>query len=58
MYYLGLCCVWHVPSFFAEIAVRIYCAAENASTSVLFHNYLQKEILNEKRINYILKEYS
>lgn len=26
-YYAGLAVVWHVPSFFAELAVRVYCAS-------------------------------
>jgi hypothetical protein len=35
-YYAGLAVVWHVPSFFCELAVRVYCSAENATTTVLF----------------------
>ncbi len=27
LYFLGLTVVWHVPSFFAELAVRVYCSA-------------------------------
>ena len=48
--------VWHVPSFFAELAVRVYCASENAMTSVLFREYLRKEIFNERRLKAILKD--
>ena len=55
-YFAGLCVVWHVPSFFAELAVRVYCASENAMTSVLFREYLRKEIFNERRLKAILKD--
>lgn len=26
-YFGGLAAVWHIPSFFAELAVRVYCSA-------------------------------
>jgi hypothetical protein len=26
-YYVGLTIVWHIPSFFSELAVRVYCSA-------------------------------
>ena len=26
-YFVGLTAVWHIPSFFAELAVRVYCSA-------------------------------
>lgn len=39
-YYTGLAAVWHIPSFFAELAVRVYCASENATTSLLFKEYM------------------
>lgn len=58
MYFLGLACVWHVPSFFAELAVRVYCASENATTTVLFRDFMEKELFSEKRVSMILKNYS
>lgn len=27
LYYGGLAVVWHIPSFFSELAVRVYCSA-------------------------------
>ena len=58
MYYAGLVCVWHIPSFFAELAVRVYCASENATTTVLFRDFMQKELFSEKRLELILRKYS
>jgi hypothetical protein len=26
-YFAGLSIVWHIPSFFSELAVRVYCSA-------------------------------
>lgn len=26
-YFAGLSLVWHIPSFFSELAVRVYCSA-------------------------------
>lgn len=36
LYYAGLSIVWHIPSFFSELAVRVYCSSENAATTILF----------------------
>lgn len=55
-YFGGLVVMWHIPSFFAELAVRVYCSSENAMTSVLFRSYLRQEIFNEQRLQYILKD--
>ena len=41
-YYAGLTLIWHVPSFFTELAVRVYCATENATTSYLFKENMKK----------------
>ena len=49
-YFMGLAAVWHIPSLFAELAVRVYCSAENATTTVLFREHLKKEIFNENRV--------
>ena len=27
LYFTGLTVMWHIPSFFAELAVRVYCSA-------------------------------
>jgi hypothetical protein len=35
-YLVGLSAMWHIPSLFAELAVRVYCSSENAATTLLF----------------------
>ena len=56
LYFVGLSMVWHIPSLFAELAVRIYCSTENATTTLLFKDYLKKEIFNQTRLKRILKD--
>ena len=55
-YFIGLAAVCHIPSLFAELAVRVYCSSENASTTIFFRSYLKEEIFNEQRVSYILKD--
>ncbi len=45
-YFAGLSAVWHVPSFFSELAVRVYCSAENATTTVLFRDHIRRSIFS------------
>ena len=40
IYFMGLYLLWNVPCFFTELAVRVYCATENATTNVLLRNHL------------------
>ena len=47
LYFAGLSVMWHVPSVFAELAVRVYCSSENAATTVLFRSYLRGEIFSD-----------
>jgi hypothetical protein len=54
-YFMGLSVVWHIPSLFAEMAVRVYCSSENAATTVLFRAYLKNELFNDDRLKYILR---
>ncbi len=35
LYFAGLYCLWHVPSFFAEIAVRVYVSSEDVVTNLM-----------------------
>ncbi len=46
-YYAGLAITWHIPSFFTELAVRVYCSAENASTTMLFREGIKGELFRE-----------
>ena len=46
-YYVGLALTWHIPSFFTELAVRVYCSAENASTTMLFREGIKHELFRE-----------
>ncbi len=46
-YFMGLYILWNVPCFFTEVAVRVYCATETATTNVLLKNHLNNSILNE-----------
>ena len=55
-YFCGLCVMWHIPSFFAELAVRVYCSSENAATTILFREYLRRQVFSEQRLSYILRE--
>ena len=35
LYFYGLYALWHIPSLFSEIAVRVYWSTEDACTNVL-----------------------
>jgi len=56
LYFIGLTAVWHIPSLFAELAVRVYCSTENAATTVFFKDYLKKEVFNSQRLKRILQD--
>jgi hypothetical protein len=56
LYFTGLAAMWHIPSFFAELAVRVYCSTENAITTVLFKQHLKKEVFNDQRLSFILRD--
>ena len=55
LYFSGLSIMWHIPSIFAELAVRVYCSSENAATTVLFRSYLRNEIFSDQRLNSVLR---
>lgn len=35
LYFVGLFCLWHIPSFFLEVAARLYCSVEDVTTNAL-----------------------
>jgi len=54
IYYLGLYCLWHIPSFFAEIAVRSYISTEDAVTTIALKNQIEDILINDKRLKRVL----
>ncbi len=46
-YFVGLYILWNVPCFFTEVAVRVYCATETATTNVLLRNHMNNAIFSE-----------
>ncbi len=45
IYFLGLYCLWHIPSFFSETAVRVYVATEDAVTNLLLNKYAEEILI-------------
>lgn len=55
-YFFGLYCLWHIPSFFAEIAVRLYVATEDTVTNVLLKRYLEEILGNNPKLDKVLEK--
>jgi hypothetical protein len=41
IYYMGLYCLWQIPPFFSEVAVRTYVSTEDLVTNILLLNYAE-----------------
>lgn len=55
-YFTGLYCLWHIPSFFSEVAVRVYVSTEDVMTNRLLKRYAEQILLNEQKVGKILKK--
>lgn len=55
LYFAGLYCIWHIPSFFSEVAVRVYVSTEDVVTNWLMRRYAEEILLNDKRLERVLK---
>lgn len=56
MYFTGLYCLWHIPSFFSEVAVRVYVSTEDVVTNRLLKRHAEQILLNEQKVDKILKK--
>ena len=55
LYFSGLYVIWHIPSFFTEIAVRMYVSTEDTVTNYLLRDKLRNDIFSEKKLKLILQ---
>ena len=46
LYFTGLYVIWHIPSFFTEVAVRVYVSTEDVTTNYLLKDHLKNTIFN------------
>ena len=50
IYYAGLYCLWHLPSFFSEVGVRVYVASEDAVSNILLRKHLEQILLGNPQL--------
>ena len=46
LYFSGLYVIWHIPSFFTEIAVRVYVSTEDTVTNYLLKDKLRNSVFS------------
>lgn len=56
LYLYGLYILWHIPSLFAEVAVRNYWASEDAVTNSLMREKLEELLFSDARLKKILTD--
>lgn len=55
LYFTGLYCLWHIPPFFSEVAVRVYISTEDMVTNWMLKRYAEEILVNDKRLQKVLK---
>ena len=55
-YFFGLYCLWHIPSFFAEVAVRVYVATEDTVSNILLKKYLEEILCENVKLGNVLEK--
>lgn len=56
LYFMGLYIIWHIPSFFSEVAIKVYLSTEDAVTNYLLHEKINHLLLSDQKVKQILDE--